>query len=159
MGVSGSLRVEVTRAINREGLMEIKAEVREFYDIDVEALVVAIFEGEKTDQGFLKELDERSVQLLGQIVGSEEMRGRPSDIVYIHQPGNIRSKRLLLVGAGKAANLSLDSVSRYAATAARFLRSKGVRSMALFRRSSLDLEPDAGEEASVEFREFRSPQQ
>ena len=128
--------------------MEIKAEVREFYDIDVEALVVAIFEGEKTDQGFLKELDERSGQLLGQIVGTEEMRGRPSDIVYLHQPGNIRSKRLLLVGAGKAANLSVDSVSRYAATAARFLRSKGVRSMALFRRSSLDLA--SGAQAAVE---------
>ena len=128
--------------------MEIKAEFREFYDIDVEALVIAIFEGEKTDQGFLKELDERSGKLLGQIIGSEEMRGRPSDIVFLHQPGNIRSKRLLLVGAGKAASLSVDSVSRYAGTAARFLRSKGVRSMALVRRSNLDLA--SGAQAAVE---------
>jgi leucyl aminopeptidase len=119
--------------------MEIKAEVRKFFDVDIEALVVPIFEGEKPDQGFLKELDDRSGGMLGQITGTEEMRGRPSDIVFLHQPGDIRSKRLLLAGAGKASDFSVDSVSRYAASAARFLRSKGVRSMALLRRSSLDL--------------------
>src|SRR5262249_49641426 len=55
---------------------------------------------------------------------------------------------LLLVGAGKADEFSIDSVSRYAATAARYLRSKGVRSMALLRRSRLDLELSA--QAAVE---------
>jgi len=128
--------------------MEIKPEVRKFSDVDVDALVVSIFEGERPDQGVLKELDELSGQMLSQIIGTEEMRGRVADIAYLHQPGKIRSRRLLLVGAGKADEFSIDSVSRYAGTAARFLRSKGVRSMALVRRSNLDLELSA--QAAVE---------
>jgi leucyl aminopeptidase len=128
--------------------MEIRAEVGKFFDVDVDALVIAVFDGEKADQGVLKDLDERSGQMISQILGTDEMRGRPSEMVYIHQPGNIRARRLLLVGAGKVEAFSTDSVVRYAASAARLLRSKGVRSMALVSRSSLDLEPAA--QAAVE---------
>jgi leucyl aminopeptidase len=128
--------------------MEINAEIRKFFDVDVDALVIAIFEGEKADQGLLKELDERSGAMISQILGTDEMRGRPSDMVYIHQAGNIRARRLLLVGAGKADEFSTDSASRYTAAAARFLRSKGVQSMAIVRRSSLELGPAA--QAAVE---------
>ena len=44
--------------------MEIKAEVRQFFDVDVDALAISIFEGEKPDHGLLKEIDER-IKLLG----------------------------------------------------------------------------------------------
>jgi leucyl aminopeptidase len=120
--------------------MEITGEVRKFFEVDVDALVISIFEGEKADHGLLKELDDRTGEMISQIIGTDEMRGRQTDMVFIHQPGNIKSRRLLLVGAGKADEFSTDSASRYAGAAARFLRSKGVRSMALLRRSTIDLE-------------------
>src|SRR5205807_7266038 len=51
----------------------------------------------------------------------------------------IRARRLLLVGAGKREEYSFAMVSKVTGSAARFLRSKGTRSMAILRRSQLDI--------------------
>jgi leucyl aminopeptidase len=128
--------------------MEIKADFRKFHQIEADALVVTVYEGEKADEGALRELDERSGGLISQVIESDEMRGRQGDMVYIHNPGEIQARRLLLVGAGKREEFSFDTVRRVAGSAARFLRSKGVRSMAVLRRSQLDVERSA--QAAVE---------
>jgi leucyl aminopeptidase len=60
-------------------------------------------------------------------------------MVYVYRPGNLRAERLLLVGAGKREDFSLDTVRKVAGSAARFLRGKGARSMAVLRRSQLDI--------------------
>ncbi|MGA9769531.1 MAG: leucyl aminopeptidase [Blastocatellia bacterium] len=119
--------------------MEVKAEFEKFYDVDTDALVITIYEGERADDGALKEIDERTGGMISEMLGTDEMRGKPGDMVYIYRPGNIRARRLLLVGAGKREEFSLDGVRRMAGSAARFLRSKGARSMAILRRSQLDL--------------------
>ncbi|HXG93817.1 MAG TPA: leucyl aminopeptidase [Blastocatellia bacterium] len=119
--------------------MEVRADFGKFYETEADALVVNIYEGEKADEGALKELDERTGGIISDMLGSDEMRGKQGDMVYIHKPGNIRARRLLLVGAGKREEFSFDTVRRVAGSAARFLRSKGARSMALLRRSHLDI--------------------
>src|SRR6185295_17382335 len=119
--------------------MEVKAEFEKFYDVETDALVITIYEGERAGDGALKELDERTGGMISEMLGTDEMRGKPGDMVYIYRPGNIRARRLLLVGAGKREEFSLDTVRRMAGSAARFLRSKGARSMAILRRSQLDL--------------------
>jgi len=119
--------------------MEVKAELEKFYDVETDALVITIYEGERAGDGALKELDERTGGMISEMIGTDEMRGKPGDMVYIYRPGNIRARRLLLVGAGKREDFSFDTVRRMAGSAARFLRSKGARSMAILRRSQLDL--------------------
>jgi leucyl aminopeptidase len=69
-------------------------------------------------------------------------------MVYIHRPGTLRAERLLLIGAGKREDFSLDSVRRVTGSAARFLRAKGARSMSILRRSQLDIGKSA--QAAVE---------
>lgn len=128
--------------------MEVRAEFGKFYDVEADALVVTVYEGERADEGTLKELDERAGGVLKDILGSDEMRGKQGDTAYIHHPGNIKARRLLLVGGGKREDFSFDTVRRMSGTAARFLRSKGARSMAVLRRSQLDLEGSA--QAAVE---------
>ncbi len=128
--------------------MEVRADYGNFYDVETDALVVTIYEGEKADEGTLKELDERTGEALRDLLGSDEMRGKQGDTVYIHRPGQLKARRLLLVGGGKRDEFSFDTVRRVAGTAARFLRNKGVRSMALLRRSQLDLESSV--QAAVE---------
>jgi len=98
-----------------------------------------IYEGEKAGEGTLKELDERSDGMLSELLSSDEMRGKQGDMVYVHRPGNIRARRLLLVGAGKRDDFSFDTVRKVAGSAARFLRGKSARTMAILRRSQLDL--------------------
>ena len=119
--------------------MEVKAEFEKFYDVETDALVITIYEGERASEGALKELDERTGGMVSEMLGTDEMRGKQGDMVYIYRPGNIRARRLLLVGAGKREEFSFDAVRRMAGSAARFLRSKGARSMAILRRSQLDL--------------------
>ena len=40
--------------------MEVKADARKFYEIECDALVVNVYEGEKPEEGVLAELDKRS---------------------------------------------------------------------------------------------------
>jgi leucyl aminopeptidase len=119
--------------------MEVRADSAKFYDVEADALVVTIYEGEKAGDGALKELDERTNGIISEMLGSDEMRGKQGDMVYVYRPGNIRAQRLLLVGAGKREDYSLDTVRKVTGSAARFLRGKGARSMAILRRSQLDL--------------------
>jgi leucyl aminopeptidase len=119
--------------------MEVRAEFGKFYDIEADALVVAVYEGERADEGALKELDERSGGVISEMLGTDEMRGKAGDMVYVHRPGSLRARRLLLVGAGKRDEFSFDSVRKMAGSAARFLRTKGARTVAILRRSQLDI--------------------
>jgi leucyl aminopeptidase len=128
--------------------MEVRAAYEKFYDIEADALVVTVYEGEKSDDAALKELDERTGGIVSELLGTDEMRGKQGDMVYVYRPGNIRARRLLLVGAGKREEFSFDTVRRVTGSAARFLRGKGARSMAILRRSQLDIEASA--QAAVE---------
>jgi leucyl aminopeptidase len=128
--------------------MEVRAEFAKFYDVEADALVVTIYEGEKADEGALKELDDRTGGIVSEMLGTDEMRGKQNDTVYIHKPKNIRAERLLLVGAGKREDFSLDTIRKVAGAAARFLRGKGARSMAILRRSQLEIGNSA--QAAVE---------
>ena len=128
--------------------MEVRAEFAKFYDVEADALVVTIYEGEKAVEGALKELDERTGGIVSEMLGSDEMRGKLGNMVFVHRPGNLRAGRLLLVGAGKREEFSLDTIRKVAGSAARFLRGKGARSMAVLRRSQLDIGKSA--QAAVE---------
>ena len=86
--------------------------------------------------------------MVSELLGTDEMRGKQGDMVYVYRPGKIRARRLLLVGAGKREEFSLDTVRKVTGSAARFLRGKGARSMAILRRSQLDIEASA--QAAVE---------
>jgi leucyl aminopeptidase len=123
--------------------MEVRAEFGRFYDVAADALVVTIYEGENASDGALKELDERTGGVITEMLGSDEMRGKQGDMLYIHRPGKIRANRLLLAGAGKREEFSLDTIRKVSGAAARFLRGKGVRTMAMLRRSQLDLDKSA----------------
>ena len=128
--------------------MEVRAEFGKFYDVEADALVVTIYEGEKASDGALKELDERTGGIVSEMLGTDEMRGKQGDMVYVHRPGTLRANRLLLVGAGKREEFSLEGVRKMTGSAARFLRGKGARSMAILRRSQLDIGKSA--QAAVE---------
>src|SRR5262249_30119571 len=123
--------------------MKVRADFGNVCEIETDALVALVYEGEKAGEGVLKELDERSGGILQQVLGTDEMRGKAGDTVFIHQPGRIGARRLLLVGVGKREDFSLETLGRYAGTAARVLRSKGARSIAFVRRSDLNLAQSA----------------
>ena len=120
--------------------MEVKADARKFYEIECDALVVSVYEGEKPEESnALAELDKRSNGIITSLIENGELSGKSGEIVYLHNPGDIAAKRLLLLGAGKLAEYNTDVVRRVAGTAARFLRTKNVRKFAFLRRSQIPL--------------------
>jgi len=117
--------------------MEVKADARKFYEIECDALVVGVFEGESHSEGTLAELNKRIGGVLASLVENGEFTGKSGESAYIHNTGEMKARRLLLLGAGKQADFTIDNVRRMAGTAARSLRSKKARSFAFLRRSEL----------------------
>jgi leucyl aminopeptidase len=117
--------------------MEVKADVRKFYEIECDALVVGIYEGEKPVEGTLADLDKRIGGVLASLIENGEFSGKAGESAYVHNTGEMKARRLLLLGAGKQADFTADNVRKMAGTAARTLRSKKARSFAFLRRSQL----------------------
>ena len=55
--------------------MQIESTTGPFQDVDVQALAVAVFKGEKADEGLLKELDSLTGGVIKSVIESEEIKG------------------------------------------------------------------------------------
>src|SRR5262245_5254982 len=119
--------------------MEVKAEARKYYEIDCDALVVGVFEGEKPNQGSLAEIDKRTGGVLSSLIETGEFTGKAGENAYLHNPGDFRARRLLFMGAGKQDEFNTDIVRKIAGTSARLLRSKKAKTFAFLRRSQLPI--------------------
>src|SRR5262245_24168716 len=119
--------------------MEIKVDSRQFHEIECDALVVAVFEGEKPDAGALAEINKRSNGVITSLVEIGEVTGKSGEHAYVHNPGDMKSRRLLLLGVGKKEDFTTDDARKMAGTAARKLRGKKARSFAILRRSQLPI--------------------
>ncbi len=128
--------------------MRIKPEFRKFFDVEVGALCVSLFEGETLEDEMLRELDRRLHGVLASALASGEVKGKLGETLYVPTLGGLAASRVLFVGAGKRSDFTCDTIRQVAGTAARFLRQRGIRSMALLRRSELDLGKSA--QAAVE---------
>src|SRR6266508_2302652 len=117
--------------------MQVEGKSTPYQEIDVQALAIAVFQGEKPAEGLLKELDALTRGAIKSVIDSEEMKGKEGETVYFPRLDveGIRAQRLLLVGVGEREEYTLEQVSRMAATAARLLRSKNLKSFALLPRS------------------------
>jgi leucyl aminopeptidase len=110
--------------------MQVKTDGRKFYEIECDALVVGVYEGDAVHSGVLGEIDRRSGGVVSSLVETGEFSGKSGETAWIHSPGDLRARRLLLMGAGKQDDFTQDSVRRMAGAAARLLRGKKTRSFA-----------------------------
>lgn len=120
--------------------MRVEANKGPIEELDVQALAVAIFKNEKSDNGFVKKLDELSGGLVRSALDAEEFSGKEGEVAYFHLVGNdnLKAKRLLLVGVGDAKDYKGAQVSHMAGTAVRSLRSKNAKTIAVVPRASGD---------------------
>jgi leucyl aminopeptidase len=123
--------------------MEVKADSRKFYEIECDALVVGVFEGEANNEGVLADLDKRIGGVLASLVENGEFSGKSGESAYIHNTGEMKARRLLLLGAGKREDFSANTVRKMAGSAARSLRGKKARTFAFLRRSDLAINDSA----------------
>jgi leucyl aminopeptidase len=131
--------------------MDVQVSTGPLKDQDVQALAVAVFKDEKADEGFLKELDAATGGLIRSVIEAEELKGKEGETVYVHlagDAGGLKARRLLLVGVGAREDYAAAQVSQMAGTAARFLRSKNIKTVALVARAAGEAEKSAA--AAVE---------
>jgi leucyl aminopeptidase len=128
--------------------MEVKIDTRQFYEIECDALVTALFEGQKPEEGVLAELDKRSGGVITSLIETGEFTGKSGESAYVHNPGDVKARRLLLLGAGKQDEFTTDNIRKMAGTAARTLRGKKTRGFA-FLRSTQSAQWPVGEGAQA----------
>ena len=65
------------------------------------------------------------------LIAGGEVSGKMFETTLLHRPARLKAKRLLLIGGGKAENFSSSVLRKLAGAVARFLKSKGIASVAL----------------------------
>jgi leucyl aminopeptidase len=133
--------------------MEVQTSAGRYQEQDVQALAVAVFKDEKADEGLLQELDKATAGIVRSVIESEELKGKEGETVYVHLAGGnlLKARRLLLIGVGERAEYKAAQVSQFAGTAARYLRSKNIKTVALMPRADADAEKSAAAAAEGAF--------
>ncbi|HEX8633895.1 MAG TPA: leucyl aminopeptidase [Pyrinomonadaceae bacterium] len=132
--------------------MDIQVSTGRVGDADVQALAVAVFKDEQAHEGFLQELDAATGGLIKSVIEAEELKGKEGEIVYVHLGdgrGELKARRLLLVGVGERESYGTAQASQMAGTAARALRARSVKSIGLITRGA-EAEAERSASAAVE---------
>jgi len=74
------------------------------------------------------------------LLASGELAGKPFEINLLHKPAGLKAKRLLLISGGAAKKFSAYDLRRIAGTAARTLKSRGIRSFAFIAPAGIPAE-------------------
>jgi len=101
-------------------------------EVETECLVaVALDRGTKEKPEIFIETSDAAVKDAAQeIVGSGEISGKLFETTLLHHPAKLKAKRLLLIGGGKVKNFNAPELRKLAGAAARYLKSRGIRSFA-----------------------------
>ena len=101
-------------------------------EVETECLVaVALDRGSKEKPEISVETSDAGIKEAAQeIVGSGEISGKIFETTVLHHPAKLRAKRLLLIGGGKAKDFNPPVLRKLAGAAARYLKSRGIRSFA-----------------------------
>jgi len=116
--------------------MEIKGSSESCKQIDVQALALPVFKGERADEGFLKQLDQAVGGLISTVIQSEEFKAKEAETAYFYlTSGDLKAVRLLLIGCGERDDYKAAQIVEMSGTATRFLRGKNVKTLAILPRT------------------------
>ncbi|HVO60034.1 MAG TPA: leucyl aminopeptidase [Terriglobales bacterium] len=94
-------------------------------------VVVALDRGEKDKPDVsLDSAEPRLKNAAAEVIASGEASAKPFETTLIHHPANLKAKRLLILGGGKAKSFSSAELRKLAGAAVRALKSRGLRSFA-----------------------------
>lgn len=114
--------------------MRIQLDSQPYASMQADALVTYVFDGDNRLDGLLADIDRSQTGGLAALVTSGELTGKALELVLLHYPEGLDAKRLLLVGAGKREKFAVGDLRKIAGTAARYLKSRGVKNMVFLTR-------------------------
>jgi leucyl aminopeptidase len=105
---------------------------------------------EAKPQPLLLTADQEVKSAAAAVLASGEFKAGANETLLLHTPAGLKAKRLLLVGLGKQAKVTVNSVRNAAGTAVRFTKPRGIRELVLALPEAEFLPPGPCSRASVE---------
>jgi len=111
-------------------------------EIETECLVAVVLDRAEKDRAekkagekdkpdlFVASADGAVKDAAAEMLASGEATGKPLETTLLHHPGQLKAKRLLLLGGGKARKFAAPDLRKLAGVAVRNLKSKGIRNFA-----------------------------
>lgn len=117
--------------------MKIHLHTQDPQTVAADVLIVPVFEHETASSDGLKKFDDATSGALADVLGTDEMKGKPGDIVFLHSAGALAAKRLFLIGVGEEKDFTLRRLRQRIGQTARVIARKGATSIAVHLRGSL----------------------
>ncbi|OYT70089.1 MAG: leucyl aminopeptidase [Chloracidobacterium sp. CP2_5A] len=117
--------------------MKFEVWTRDARALAADALAVFVFEEDSCATPELAPFDEALPGLLSSALG-EEMRGKAGETATLYVTGGMEAKRLLLIGAGAAADFDIRALRRLSAQAARIVAKKGLTTLGIVPRGDFN---------------------
>jgi leucyl aminopeptidase len=101
-------------------------------EVDAECLAIVVLDrSEKEKPEITVATNDGAVTAAAaDIIAGGEVSGKLFEATLLHRPAKLKAKRLLLLGGGKTKNFTSSELRKLAGAAVRFLKPKGIRSLA-----------------------------
>src|SRR3954470_24715357 len=87
--------------------------------------------GEKNNpEPYVSTVEKAVQQAANDVISSGDVSGKMFETSWVHKPGGLKAKRLLLIGGGKAKKFTTSDLRKVAGAAVRALKSRNLRSLA-----------------------------
>ncbi len=110
--------------------MEIKVAAGDITKTKAGVIVVSFFEGDEKPEGDTAVVDRALDGAISQLVGRKEIKGKLNEVTLIHSLGKLPAAGVVVTGLGKKAELTPDKIRGAVAETCRWLKPKGIESIA-----------------------------
>ncbi|MGA8734661.1 MAG: leucyl aminopeptidase [Terriglobales bacterium] len=109
-------------------------------EVETECLAVVVLDhGSKDKPEVAVQASNGTIKdVAADVLASGEVTGKPFETTLLHHPANLKAKRLLLLGGGKAKNFTASELRKLAGAAARYLKPRGIRSFAFLAPENME---------------------
>jgi leucyl aminopeptidase len=111
--------------------MKVTVTVAALASVEADALVVGLYADEPKPRDAVARLDRALQGHLTEVLAAERFQGKPGQVTYVHTGGRLPARRLIVIGLGRRADLTLETVRRAASAGLRRARELGARVVAI----------------------------
>jgi leucyl aminopeptidase len=111
--------------------MKVSVAVATLASVEADALVVGLYAEEPKLRAAVAGLDRPLGGQLADVLGAERFQAKPGQVTHVHTGGRLPARRVVVVGLGKRAELTLEAVRRAASAGLRRARELGARVVAV----------------------------
>ena len=111
--------------------MKVAVTVAALASVEADALVVGLYADEPKPRDVVARLDRALEGHLAEVFAAERFQGKPGQVTYVHTGGRLPARRLIVIGLGRRADLTLETVRRAASAGLRRARELGARVVAI----------------------------